>query len=763
MRLPEDKKLRDNVLPLIKRAFFYFLPLFLLTSFFIFGFHEIAAKDETVFYLSYLLISLGLASGAFVVARLKHREEETRQAMVSCESRHQRLVETSVFGIEEIDTKGNILFGSRAYHKMHGYDAGELNGMNIRTLLPGESQDRTMTFIASLVSEQRPISPYIDQHLKKDGAIIDVEVAWNYNRSESGALEGFVSVVTDITQRVKAEKDQRLAASVFESSSEGIVITNARRRIISVNKAFTKITGYTPEEVIGRNPRFLKSDQHNQAFYRAMWSEIETEGCWQGEIRNRRKNREPYTEWLSITSVKDAEGHPVQYIGLIRDISDLKANEEKLHFQAFYDPLTQLPNRALLFERLSHVIKQASRNRKTAALLFVDLDYFKQINDTFGHVIGDEILKEVSERLSACVREADTVARPGGDEFLIILHEISGRTEATTVAKKVIRRLKQPFRLEGHNAFLGASIGITLIPDDGNVPIDLLKKADMAMYKSKEKGRNTYCYFSEKMEKISKERTLMEWDLRRALEDQELLLYYQPIKDLFTLKTVGQEALLRWKHPKRGLIPPAAFIPLAENSDLISQIGAWVLETACRQAKQWQMRYGFDQSISVNVSSREFKTGDIESSVTKALQKSALPPKYLTLEITEGMMIDSSEEAVLKLQKIKDIGVKLSVDDFGTGYSSLSYLSRYPIDLLKIDKSFIQGLLENTQKKPLVEAIVRMGQGLGMKVIAEGVETHDDLNYLIALGCDEAQGYYFSKPLSVEDCEAVFEKQTQGK
>lgn len=384
------------------------------------------------------------------------------------------------------------------------------------------------------------------------------------------------------------------------------------------------------------------------------------------------------------------------------------------------------------------------------------------MNDTLGHPTGDIILKKTAGRLLSCVRETDTVARFGGDEFLILLTNIRGQKEIEKVGKEILEKMAQPFQLKKRDVFLGASIGITIAPDDGDDVNTLMKNVDMAMYKVKGRGRNGLHFFSEHLEKTAKNSTLMEWDLRRAVKNQEIVVYYQPVVDLSSLKTVSLEALVRWKHPHQGLVPPDQFIPIAEHSDLICEIGEWVLQSACTQMKHWQEHYDFDASLSVNVSTRQFKYDGFWSSLTMALDKSQLETKYLTLEITESMMLDpGGYDAVNMLRTLKKLGVKVSIDDFGTGYSSLSYLSQYPIDLLKIDQSFIKGISEVPEKRPLVEAIVLMAQSLNLKVIAEGIETHEDLSYLMDLGCDKGQGYYFSKPLSSQAYEKILRKQTQ--
>jgi len=592
-------------------------------------------------------------------------------------------------------------------------------------------------------------------HRTKAGKIFPVEITSNYLAFEGN--EYSCTFAHDIIARKQEERQQRLSAAIFDAASESIVVTDIETNILSINPAFTMLTGYTPEEVIGKPVKMLQSGRHDQAFFLKMWDTIQNTGRWQGEIWDKKKNGEIYPAWLSISSVTDENGKVIQYTGMLSDITQRKLDEKKLHFQATHDPLTDLANRTLLIERLSQVLKQGRRTGHLSALFFVDLDHFKQINDTLGHLAGDEILKETTARLLDTVRETDTVARTSGDEFLILFPKITHRRDVVPVAKKIIKNLST-FQVNDQQIFLGASIGIAIAPHDGEEVSSLLKHADMAMYKAKEAGRNRYHFYNQKMEKQTQERNHLEWDLRRALQRKELVMHYQPLVDLHSAKTVAVEALIRWNHPHRGLLFPGLFIPISEDSDLINEIGDWVLNTACSQVKTWQDRYVFDASVSVNVSSRQFGTGDVLSSVTTALEESGLSPEHLTIEMTESLMLDPAEEApILKLNALKKLGVKLAVDDFGTGYSSLSYLSKYPIDHLKIDQSFIKDVSSNSKKKNLVEAIIRMGESLQLETVAEGIETDEALSCLKNLGCKTGQGYYFSKPVSAKTFETGLE------
>lgn len=657
------------------------------------------------------------------------------------------------YGIQEIDLKGKILFANKAYHQMLGYADGELLGLDMQQLIPKTESAEMIKRMSNLSFAQKTHTISRCKNIKKDGSLIDIEITWERKEDADGHLSGFVAVIIDFTKRKGSEDLNRSAATVFENTTEGILITNVRSEIIFTNRAFTTITGYTQEEVLGKNPRFLQSGKHDKTYYENMWKSVYETGRWQGQIWNRKKNGALYLEWLTLNLLRNTQGDIIQHIAIFSDISKQKHGEEAFRQHAFFDPLTNLGNRTLFYERLSQTIKQTRRNHSRSAVLFIDLDHFKEVNDTFGHEIGDKILIQTADILLSCVREIDTVARFGGDEFLILLTDITGKLTVADVAKKIIDKLCHPFQFDDQDIFLGASIGIAIIPDDNESEKGVIKNADMALYKAKAAGRNTFHFFNEQLKIEAKKNTLLGADLKYALKRNELVIYYQPIVDLHSLETVSIEALVRWNHPDQGLLLPDRFIPLAENSNLICEIGEWVLMTACKQMRQWQKDYGIDSSISVNMSSKQFKYKQLDKLITKALQESGLPAKFLAIEITESLMFGTGESPIAMLETIKKLGVKLSIDDFGTGYSSLSYLLQFPVDLLKIDKSFISNMGSSSKKKSLVEAIIRMAQSLNLKVIAEGIETQEDLSSLMALGCHMAQGYYFSRPLSASDYE----------
>lgn len=719
-------------------------------------YQRLIAPDPNEIWMRIVIAILLIGFGGYAQRAFDLEEEDLAESEASKRS----IINTAFDAFIQSDSSGLIIDWNREAEVLFGWSKDEVVGHPLtETIIPPRFHAAHLEGMAHFLATGK--GRILDKRIEviathRSGHEFPVEIThWAIKTKEEYLFNAFIR---DITERKNVEKSQRLAATVFETASEAIIVTDKDNKILSVNPAFTHITGYSEKDVIGKNPRILKSDRHNKRFYDEMWDTIRTTGHWEGEILDKRKNGEIYPKWLSVTSVKDKEGNVIQYTGLFTDISKIKQDKVKLRFQASHDALTGLPNRSLAFERLSQATKQVRRNKEKAALLLVDLDRFKKVNDTFGHAGGDKILQQVGTRLRSCVRETDTVARIGGDEFLIVLLNISRQNSADLVAEKIVEETSHPFMLEGREIYLGASIGITIIPDDGNEGLALIKNADMAMYKAKTRGGSRYRFFSEEMEKVGKERNLMELGIRQALKNREFVLYFQPIVDLKSRETITLEALVRWNHPTKGFLPPDQFISIAEDSNLITQLGEWILNSACMQAKKWRDHFGFRGSINVNVSTRQIIYNDFRTVLVNALNKSGLPPEYLTLEITESLMLDPAEDPISKLRDLKDVGVKIAIDDFGTGYSSLSYLWRYPIDYLKIDRSFISNITSDKKKQDIVEAMVRMGQSMKMTVVAEGVETPEELSFLVDLGCDTAQGYFFSKPLSVKDYEAVLQK-----
>ena len=542
----------------------------------------------------------------------------------------------------------------------------------------------------------------------------------------------------------------RLAEKVFETTFEGIMVTDANSAIESINPAFTKITGYELHEVVGKKPGVLSSGRHDLEYYRKMQSDLAGNGCWQGEIWNRRKNGEVYPEWLSISTVKNPEGRITNYVAIFSDITERKASEDHVRHLAHHDALTNLPNRMLLMERLSHALAHAHRQGQKVAVMFLDLDRFKNINDTLGHMVGDQLLKSVAERLSACVREDDTVARLGGDEFVIVLEDVSSIQDVIGVTQKLINAMERSVMLDRQEMYITTSIGVSVYPDDGDSADILIRHADTAMYRAKEQGRNNCQFFTADMNTRALDRLTMENSLRHALERNEFLLYYQPQVDLRTHSITGMEALLRWQHPDFGLVLPAHFIPMAEETGLIVSIGEWALRAACFQNKAWQDAGMPCLHVAVNLSARQFKQPNLVSVVSQALADSGLEPRFLELEITESIAMEHAEETIARLNELKAMGATISMDDFGTGHSSLSYLKRFPIDTLKIDQSFIQDVLLDSQDAAIAAAITTLARSLKMRVVTEGVETKEQVGFLRAHDRDEVQGYYFSHPLPAD-------------
>jgi len=568
--------------------------------------------------------------------------------------------------------------------------------------------------------------------------------------------------VQEITDQKQADHHLRIAATAFESQ-EGMMVTDADNIILRVNKAFTTITGYNVEEAIGNNPRMLSSGQHDAVFYEEMWKAINTTDYWEGEVWNKRKNGDEYPEQLTITAVKDSDGIVTNYVGTITDITLSKQAEQEIEDLAYYDPLTHLPNRRLMIDRIHHAMAASARSNHRGALLFLDLDHFKDLNDTLGHDMGDLLLQKVAERLTGCIREGDTVSRFGGDEFVVLLEDLSHQsieaaTQTEDIANKVLSSINRPYQLASHHYTCSTSIGITLFDGHQSIVEELLKQADIAMYQAKDDGRNVLRFFDPKMQATITARTKLEKELIEAIEQQQFQLYYQLQVDS-SQTPVGAEALIRWQHPERGLVSPLDFISIAEQTGTILEIGQWVLDTACAQLKTWQQNeLTRDLTLSVNVSAKQFRQADFISQVMITIQQHDIHPSRLKLELTESLLLDDTEEMISKMKALSDIGIQFSLDDFGTGYSSLQYLKQLPLYQLKIDKSFVDDLNTDSNDQVIVRTIISMAYSLGLGVIAEGVETKEQQQRLLAEGCTHYQGYLYSKPVPIEEFEAFLRK-----
>jgi diguanylate cyclase (GGDEF)-like protein/PAS domain S-box-containing protein len=553
-------------------------------------------------------------------------------------------------------------------------------------------------------------------------------------------------------QLSEAVQHLNLQAAALKAAANAIVITDFHGTIIWVNHAFTAMTGYSEEEVLGKNPRLLKSGEQSDNYYAEMWSTISSGKVWKGEIVNRRKDGTTYTEEMTITPVTQGVGNAADthFIAIKQDITQRKAAEKQAQFLAYYDALTGLPNRTLLQDRLTKALASARRQKCRVALLFFDLDGFKTINDSLGHSVGDLVLKQVAERLMKWAREQDTVARVGGDEFLIVLTSVKDIPDVAVAAERLMNTMNAAYVVQGHSLGISCSIGISIFPEHGANSETLIKDADAAMYCAKENGCNNFRFFTKDMNAQAVERLKLENGLRLALEKKELFLVYQPQIEIATGRIIGLEALLRWQHPELGLVPPDKFIRIAENSGLIVPIGEWVLRTACSQARKWQDEGLLAVPVAVNVSAVQFRQADFCERIGRVLWETGLAPQYLELELTESLLLSNADTRFSVLQDLRAMGLKLAIDDFGTGYSSLSYLKHFPVSKLKIDRSFIRDVAVNPDDAAITTAIISMAKSLNLKVIAEGVEDEAQMSFLRAHQCDEIQGYYFSKPLAVD-------------
>lgn len=598
----------------------------------------------------------------------------------------------------------------------------------------------------------------------KDGREVVIESSGKPLWTADGALLGYRGVDHDITDRWQTEAKLRLAAAVMENTDECVMVTDREGTILAVNPAFTAVTGYTAEEAVGQTPRIFKSGWHETEFYERVWQELKAAGHWQGEIVNRRKTGEVYAAWLTISAIPNDNGNSGRYITVFSDISGYKAQqEENLRYLSHYDPLTGLPNRLLFAERLKLGIATARRDRQPLAVLFMDLDRFKEVNDGFGHHVGDQLLQQVGKRLAGLVREGDTAARLSGDEFALILPGASSEG-AVKVAAQMLKAFEVPFSIGEQEFFTSPSIGIAFCPHDGETPEELMKNADSAMYRAKQAGKNAYVLYNQEMNAELVRDLVTESRLRHALERSELFLLYQPQVDIRSGAIQRVEALLRWDYPGMGLIPPAQFIPLAEKSGAIVPIGAWVLDIACAQWKAWQAAGCPPVPLSVNLSPREFHRSDLADRIARILNETGLEPRFLELEFTEDVIARDAEAGIAALKRLKSLGVGLILDDFGTGYSSLLHLERLPVDAIKINQSFISTLLAKPETAAIVSAIITIARSFNMKVVAKGVESKDQLIFLQALHCDEIQGFYAHRPLSTDAMtQALLQPAKKGK
>ncbi|HSI23085.1 MAG TPA: EAL domain-containing protein [Methylophilaceae bacterium] len=697
----------------------------------------------------------------FSLMRNMRLRRENEQRLSESESRlRQRNLALSATsqGVLVADKSKIITYANDAASRLTGYARNELIGNSCSMLQGPETSPETVAEMRAMLNAEQAFNGEILNY-RKDGTPFWNELSITPVFDAQQRISQFVGVLRDVTERRQAEDALRVAAIVFEAQ-EGMMVTDADTVIQRVNQSFTRITGYSAEEVIGKSPEFLKSGKHDAEFFRGMWGKIARDGYWQGEIWNRRKNGEIYLQWLTITAVASTQGAITHYVAGFFDITNIRDTEEKVRRLAFYDPLTLLPNRRLMIDRLSQALPASMRSNAYGAVLFIDLDDFKTLNDTRGHDVGDMLLVQVAQRLLGCVRETDTVSRFGGDEFVIMIENLgsderTAAAQAELIGEKIRAELNQPYQLRDFEYHSSTSIGVCLFHGNELQIDELMKRADAAMYQSKRSGRNVLRFFDPAMQAVLEARIGMDADLRQALARQQLKLYYQ-MQVNRNGQVIGAEALIRWEHPQRGLVSPMEFIGLAEETGLILSIGQWVLDTACAQLKAWEVQeHAQHLQLSVNVSARQFRQQDFVDLVRRALESSGANPARLKLELTESIVLEDIAGSIAKMQEIKALGVSFSMDDFGTGYSSLAYLTQLPLDELKIDGSFVHNLGIKPTDAVIVQTIVAMADTLGIEVIAEGVETVAQQNFLGSIGCKLYQGYLYSKPVPLAEFERL--------
>jgi diguanylate cyclase (GGDEF)-like protein/PAS domain S-box-containing protein len=702
---------------------------------------------------------------------IKENISELREVMnrfQESESRFLGAMSVMVEGLAIMSPDGNFVYANRAANEFMGGPEGGLQGRRPQELaLERLREDGSLWPV-----EETPALVTLREGRGVYGAVLgfrypDRTIRWmevNTTSLRTGQDErwGVVMTLSDITARRRAEEQLKLAFEAIKCSGEGILVTDSERRILSANPAFEAVTGFAAAELIGKTPAFFASERCDEGFYSAMDELLERTGHWQGEVWNQRKDGEAYPEWLGVSAVRGDDGRAKNYVYIFSDMTERKAAQRRIEFLAHHDPLTGLPNRLLLRDRVEQARTLAGRLHSRVALLFLDLDHFKTINDSLGHPVGDDLLKAVVERLKHCVRESDTISRQGGDEFIILLNDVRDSEAVARVADKIQQRMAEPFVLGNHSLSSTFSIGIALYPDDGEDFDSLLQKADTAMYHAKESGRNNHRFFTAQMNLQVVEHMTLQTQLRLAIENQEFVLHYQPQMDLSDGRIYGVEALIRWNSPENGLIEPGKFIEVAEDSGLIVPIGAWVLNEACRQARAWQDAGLPPFVVAVNLSAVQFKRLDLVATVINALVISDLDAQWLELELTESILIQDAEATLDAVRRLKALGVRLSVDDFGTGYSSLTYLKRFAVDKLKIDQSFIRDLATDPDDAAIVRAIIQMARSLKLKTIAEGVESEELIGLLQAFQCDEIQGYWFARPMPADQL-AAFVRQHEDR
>ncbi len=695
--------------------------------------------------------AIGLFAVLFFNRRAHRRLTErqiTESGLRESEARFRSVIETARNAIVLADDGGLIRGWNHGAEKMFGFAAGQAQGQPLTIIMPPEQRAVLRRAMDGLGPSGELERPHQFRGLRKDGSAFPAELT--FGTWSEGDRRYCAAVIRDLTERLHSEERQRLTATVFEFAHEGIVITDPQARILEVNNTFLEITGYARDEVVGANPSILQSGRHGLDFYQDMWRRIDDSGFWRGEIWNRRKSGEVYPELLTISAVRGPDGGISHYVGTFADISQLKAQQERLELLAHYDPLTQLPNRVLLADRLSQAIAQSQRVGSLLVVGLLDLDGFKQVNDELGHNLGDRLLVQVAERLKSCLRGGDTIARLGGDEFVLLLGGLESLPECDRALNRLLQVIAAPYTLDHHVTRLSASIGVTLYPADGADPDTLIRHADQAMYVAKESGRNRYHLFDAEHDRQAHAHREAYSRVEAALHLGEFCLYYQPKVDMRRGVVVGAEALIRWQHPQLGSLPPSEFLPLIDNSELAQPLGEWVIDNALSQMSRWR-EAGLDLAISVNIAARHLQSSNFTSRLALILGRyPAGLAERLEFEVLETAALENISVVAQVINECRRMGISFALDDFGTGYSSLSYLKRLPADTLKIDQSFVRSMLEDIEDLAIVEGVISLSHAFHRDVIAEGVESLPTGGILLQLGCDLAQGYAIARPMPAE-------------
>lgn len=723
---------------------------------------ELLTRFQTWKGWGYVALTSGLA---WWLLRRMRRAEKVRMAMAR---ELTQIVRHAPAGIARVAPDGQFLWANHRLSDMLGGTLAQVLSLNFRDVMVAQDREWAMHQLERLMAGE--IDHYVGERQCQrldDGRTVPVLCTVTLVPVESDEPAHLVCVVQDLDE-IKAaraalqrsEARQRLAATVVDNTMEGVVVTDAHSRILSVNAAFTRLLGYTEEELLGKTPRVFKSGRHDRAFYEAMWAALLDTGHWQGEIWNRRKNGEIFPEHMSLSAVRDTAGEITHYVCMFTDISEEKAQQRQLEYLAHNDPLTGLSNRTWFGHQLELAVQEARASGEHIAVLLLNLDRFKDVNDSYGHTTGDEVLKHIARQVQSALRPGDVLGRMAGDELAVVARNLRHADGAAAVARHLIRAVAEPWRSpDGLEVVAGVSVGICMFPDHAHTPELLLQGAHAAVYGAKARGRGAWCFFHETMTQAARERLELESRLRLALMQGHLQMVYQPQVDIATGRILGAEALVRWNDPQEGLISPARFIPVAETSGVIGPLGEWVLREVCRQGQAWRDAGLPELMLAVNVSPRQFHLTDLAGCTSGALADSGFPARLLELEITETALAERTEEARQVLVRLRELGVRVAVDDFGTGYSSLAQLKRFPIDVLKIDQGFIRDIPQSEDDMAISAAIIAMGHSMGLSVLAEGVETPGQLAFLRERGCDTYQGYLCSRPLPAEGFAALLQAQ----